>query len=227
MNGRGVLITTESIDGAGKSSNIELLSDVLTKMGYPNIVYHYPQYETTVGKVIANYLQGNYGNIEQVPKELICTAYAADRAKDAEDISMYLENGYIVICDRYTYSNMFTLAKLPEEKWDSFFEWLEELEFDCLGVMKPDYNFYLHIDPKISMNRIAERGKKEYQEGKDDIHESNFELLSNTSKAYLYFANKKDNWIIIDEMNDGEQLPIEIVFSKFYSEIDKILKERF
>lgn len=221
---RGKLITVEGIDGSGKNSNVQLLEEVLTRQGYNVIIYQYPQYKTTIGNVIANYLKGEYGDINQVPKELICTAYAADRAKDAEDIATYLENGCIVICDRYTYSNIFTAAKLPKEQWDEFINWIEDLEFNCLKVVKPDYNFYLHVDPEISKQRIIERGKREYQSGKEDIHESNFKLLSDTSEAYLYFANKQDNWIIIDEMKDGKQLPIEEVFAKFFAEVSKILK---
>lgn len=221
---KGVCITVEGIDGSGKCSNVELLTKVLEDNGYPTVVYHFPVYESTIGKVIGNYLQGKYGNINQVPKELICIAYAADRARFAEDIAMYIENGYVVLCDRYTYSNMFTIGKLPKDEWDSFMDWIEDLEFNCLGVFKPDYNFYLHVDPNISKQRIIERGKRDYQEGKEDIHENNFKLLSDTSEAYLYFANKKDNWIIIDEMENGKQLSLDIVFSKFFAEVSKILE---
>lgn len=221
---RGKLIAVEGIDGCGKNTNVDLLTEVLERQGYNVIVYHYPQYETTIGKVIASYLKGDYGDVKQVPKELICTAYAADRAKNSEDIALYLENGYIVICDRYTYSNIFTAAKLPKDEWDTFVEWIEDLEFNCLGVIKPDYNFYLHVDPNISIERIAERGKRDYQQDKEDIHESNEKLLFNASEAYLYFANKRDNWVIIDEMKDGKQIPIEEVFAKFFAKVIEILK---
>jgi dTMP kinase len=102
----------------GKCSNVELLTEMLERMGFDVVVYHFPEYESTIGKIIAKYLKGNYGNIDQVPKELISIAYAADRAKHAEDIKLYLENGAIVLCDRFTYSNIFNAAKLPKEQWD-------------------------------------------------------------------------------------------------------------
>lgn len=223
---KGICISIEGLDASGKCSNVELLTDVLEKMGFDVVVYHFPEYESTVGKVIARYLQGDFGNINQVPKELVCTAYAADRAKHAEDINMYLENGAIVLCDRYTYSNMFSVAKLPKEQWDEFLGWVEDLEFNCLGVVKPDYNIYLHVDPEISIKRIEERGKRDYQEGKEDIHEANKDLLRNASEAYLYFADKKDNWIVIDEMENKEQLPLEVVFSKLFVQVSNVLKEK-
>jgi dTMP kinase len=80
----------------GKCSNVELLTEMLERMGFDVVVYHFPEYESTIGKIIAKYLKGNYGNIDQVPKELISIAYAADRAKHAEDIKLYFENGAIV-----------------------------------------------------------------------------------------------------------------------------------
>lgn len=214
-------------DASGKGTNVELLKESLERIGFQVIVYSFPQYKSTVGKVIANYLQGNYGNIDNVPYELICTAYAADRARFAEDIITYLDNGYIVLCDRYTYSNAFTVAKMPFEKWDNFINWIEDLEFNCLNVIEPDYNVYLHVDPTISRERIKERGKREYQNGKEDIHESNFNLLKSATEVYLHLANRKDNWIVIDEMKDGKQLPIEDVFAKLFTGVYSVLCENY
>lgn len=207
----------------GKGTNVELLEKALIELGYPVITYSFPQYESTVGKVIAEYLRGDYGSIENLSPKLLCVAYAADRARYAEDIFSYLENGYIVLCDRYTYSNMFNLAKMPKENWEQFIDWLEDLEFDCLGVVKPDYNIYLKVDPEISIEKIKSRGKREYQNEKEDIHESNFNLLKTANEAYLHFAEKRKDWIIIDEMEDGKQLPLERVFAKLFSQVyDKI-----
>lgn len=208
----------------GKGTNVKLLEQALTGMGYPVVVYSFPEYESTVGKLIARYLKGEFGDINSVPVEFICTAYAADRARHAEDIITYIENGYIVLCDRYTYSNVFNMVKLDKSKWDEFMNWIEDLEFNCLNVIKPDYNIYLYVDPKISMQRIMERGKRDYQEGQEDIHESNFNLLKNACEGYKYIASKRDNWIIIDEMNGDEQLPIDSVFAILFSQVTNLLK---
>lgn len=222
---RGKLITIEGLDGSGKGTNVQLLEHALIEAGYPTVTYSFPEYDSTVGKVIAKYLQGEFGNVEDVPVELVCTAYAADRARYAEDILTYLENGYIVLCDRYTYSNVFNMVKLDKSKWDNFLDWIEDLEFNCLGVARPDINIYLHVEPTISIKRIKERGKRDYQNNKEDIHESNYELLKNSSEGYLYIANNRDNWLIIDEMKDDKQLPIEVVFSKLFSEVIQFIKK--
>lgn len=222
---KGVLISIEGIDGAGKGTNIQLLEHSLNKIGIPVVTYSFPQYESVIGDVIAKYLKGDFGNIEDVPLELVCIAYAADRARFSEEIASYLENGYVVICDRYSYSNVFNMVKMNKDKWDDFINWIEDLEFNCLGVVKPDYNIYLHVDAKISTKRINERGKREYQDGKDDIHESNYQLLKNATEGYLYIAESKENWFIVDEMNNDKQIPVEEVFSKLFKIVNNILNK--
>jgi dTMP kinase len=183
----------------------------------------FPRYTTNVGTIIARYLQGAYGDIDKVPYELICIAYAADRAASMYYVKQLLAEGYYVIMDRYTYSNLFTAAKMPQEKWKPFIDWIEDMEFNNLGVIKPDFNFYLYIDPQVSIKRIEERGKREYQQGKEDIHENNSELLINTAKCYLDFANDKDNWFVINQMVDGKQLSPDEVFEQIAQKLDYIL----
>ena len=225
MIDRGIVIEYEGLDSAGKNTQIKLTESALIGMGYKVVTYSFPNYNSTIGNVISDYLTGEYGSIESINPKLISTAYAADRARFAEDIATYVDNDYIVLIDRYTYSNVFSAAKMPESEWDNFINWVEDLEFKCLNVYKPDYVFYLHVDPEISIQRIKERGKREYQNGKNDIHESNNELLISAARAYQYFASKKNNWITINEMNDnGGQKTVDEVFSTIFGNIIDVLK---
>lgn len=221
----GKIISCEGVDACGKNSQTNKMVEYIKSKGKNVTKISFPRYETTVGKVIAQYLQGTYGCIEKVPFELICIAYAADRASTMQYVRQLLNEDYYVIMDRYTYSNLFTAAKMPQEKWNSFIEWIENMEFGNLGVIKPDYNFYLYIDPNLSIKRIEERGKRDYQKGKNDIHENNSELLTNTAKCYLDFAKGKGNWFIINQMVDGEQLHADKVFEKIKEKLDYILMQ--
>lgn len=221
----GMIFEVEGIDGAGKGTQAKRMAEYLKSKGHNTVVQSYPQYETQIGKVIANYLKGGYGSIEDVPKELICLAYAADRASNNAHMEFCRERGTHTIMDRYTYSNLFTAAKLPEEKWDEFIKWIEEIEFNELEIPRPHYGFYLHVDPEISIQRIKERGKRDYQDGKEDIHENNEELLRNTAKCYLKFAESKDNWFVIDQMKDGKQLSPDEVFELIKEKLDEIIEK--
>ncbi len=59
---------------------------------------------------------------------------------------------------------------------------MEDLEFNQLGIIRPDYNIYLYLDPKISYD-MRNEGLKQYQNGKADIHESDFKLLYDVSNV--------------------------------------------
>lgn len=212
----------KAFDSSGKGTQARKIVEYLESKGKKVKLYSFPQYNTIVGSVIAKYLQGSFGNIDQVPYKLICIAYAADRASVNNEIRELLSQGVNIVVDRYTYSNLFTAAKLPEDEWSVFIKWVETMEFDNLGIIKPDYNFYLYIDPYLSAKRISERGKREYQDGKEDIHESNQELLIQTAKCYLDFAQKNDNWFIIDQMENNNQLSLDRVFEKIKNKLDLI-----
>lgn len=223
------LLPQKVFDGSGKGTNVNKIVEYLQSKGKRVRKYSFPQYDTTIGKLIARYLKGDFGDINKVPYELICTAYAADRASIQSELEHVLYSDHWVdyaIMDRYTYSNLFTAAKLPEDQWEPFISWIEDMEFSNLGIKQPDYNFYLYVDPIISIQRIEERGKRDYQDGKEDIHENNKELLINTAKCYLKFANSRDNWFVIDQMENGLQLPPDKVFEKIKEKLDFIIKQR-
>jgi dTMP kinase len=223
MTKEGKLISLEGIDGSGKGTQSNKIKEYLESKGINVSIYHFPRYETLVGKQIARYLQGEFGDKDHVPHELVCIAYATDRFAAAKEIYMSLAKGEWVICDRYTYSNLFTAAKMPESEWEFFIDWIEHMEFNNLGVIKPDFNFYLYVDPQISIKRIQQRGLRDYQDGKKDIHESDPELLISTAKCYLNFAMNKLDWCIIDQMNGENQLSKEQVFEKIKQQLDKLI----
>lgn len=220
---KGKLISIEGVDGAGKNTQTKLLKEYLESKGKEVVMFAFPQYDTEVGRVIAKYLRGEFGNINEVPNELICIAFAADRLSMAREIEDHLNNGRYVLIDRYTYSNLFTAAKLGEDKWQDFINWIEKLEFDSLKVVKPDYNLFLYVDPSISLERIQSRGKRSYQNGKKDIHEDNEKLLRDASKCYMTFADSKDDWFIVNEMKDGKQMSIKEVANIIREKIDALI----
>lgn len=223
----GLFLAFEGLDGAGKGTHVDNLVDYLKNQGRKVVKISFPDYENPIGKVISSYLRGEYGDVQNVPHELICIAYAADRVRLRDEIKHYLENGWIVIADRYTYSNLFTAGKLPKEKRTKFIEWIEQIEFNEMRIIKPDHNFLLYVDPSVSIKRIEERGKREYQEGKEDIHENNKQLLIDTAETYVDLASSRKNWTIIDQMKNGKQMSIDDVFDIVKKEVNEVLKETY
>lgn len=213
------VIELESLDAAGKHTQALNMQNYINNKFGTACIQDYPKYDGFFGKVISKFLRGEFGTVEEVQPELISTIYALDRMEDVHKLDSLLDDDKTIIFDRYIYSNIFNAVKMNNP--DEFMHWIEELEFKKLKNIKPDYVFYLHVDPSISIMRSKIRGKKEFQNDKEDIHETNIELLKNADEYYLKYA-KEHNWFIIDEMKDGKQLSEEEVFNLIKSKIDSI-----
>ena len=112
------LFVIEGVDGAGKSTQIKMLRDFFSSKGYSCEYMHFPRTETPYfGELIARFLRGEFGSLNDVDPYLVAMLYAGDR-KDASDIiKAWLKEGKIVLLDRYTYSNIaYQCAKLNDEK---------------------------------------------------------------------------------------------------------------
>jgi len=219
----GKLITFEGIDGSGKGTQVKKVIKYLNKRKLKCELFSFPIYTSKTGEIISEYLTGAYGTNLDVKQ--VCLFYAANRVAIRDSIKRALVENDFVIMDRYTYSNLFSISKLPKEKWDEYIHWLEELEFGELDLPKPDYNFYLRMDPKLSIERTTKRGLRDYQKGKADIHEKDISLLQSTTECYMYLSIKRPDWIIVNQMINGRQLHEEKVFSILKMYLDDIIAE--
>ena len=112
------LFVIEGVDGAGKSTQIKMLRDFFSGKGYSCEYLHFPRTEAPYfGELIARFLRGEFGSLNEVDPYLVAMLYAGDR-KDASDIiKNWLKEGKIVLLDRYTYSNIaYQCAKLNDDK---------------------------------------------------------------------------------------------------------------
>jgi dTMP kinase len=94
---RGILIDFEGIDGSGKKTQSRLLERELSQRGFPVSLFSYPDYESEYGKIINVFLEGK---IDLNPDEQFLL-YLLDIVKDKEEVIQKLQNGYVVIMDRY------------------------------------------------------------------------------------------------------------------------------
>lgn len=223
-----LVIAVEGADKAGKHTQVMKICEYLTSLGIANETLDFPQYKSFFGRVVKDYLNGNFGGVQDLPAEYKMMPYALDRLQHQNKIKEWLDSGKWVVFDRYTYSNSFSVAQNPEHLWDSKIKYMEELEFNQLNLIRPNHNFYLYLDPKIAF-AMKDQGQKEYQNGKADIHERNYDLLYNVSKVYRKIANENPKeWDIIDEMlpNGGRMNPDE-VFEILRKRIDILIQKQY
>ena len=205
----GKLIAIEGLDGSGKGTQTELLYKRLVKNNIKTCMVSFPDYESPSSALVNMYLGGEFGNQpEDVNGYAASAFFAVDRfASFKTKWKSNYENGDIVICNRYTTSNLFhQMVKLPKEEWDNFIVWLNDFEYEKLGLPRPDAVIYFDMDPDISQKLLA--GKYHGDNTKKDIHEKNVAYIKSCRETALYAAEKL-GWSVIKCFNGDTPLSIE------------------
>ena len=114
----GYMIAVEGADKAGKHTQVMNIIKYLRARDIAAETLDFPQYNAFFGRMIRDYLNGKFGATRDLPAEYTMLPYALDRLQHQPQISKWLNDGKWVILDRYTYSNSFSVAKYPRDKWD-------------------------------------------------------------------------------------------------------------
>jgi dTMP kinase len=209
---RGKLIAFEGLDASGKSTQIRLLLKALTKRRIAHECIGFPRTrEPGYGEAIAMFLRGELGSVAQVNPYLIAGLYAGDRATARPHLEERLKAGYLVIADRYTYSNLaFQAAKIadPAAKRE-FLAWLRRLEFESIGLPVPELAIFFDAPLEFVRAKLSARQAKErrgYLKGKADIHESALDLQEKVAVEYRALVTEDPNFIAIS-LAAGRRIP--------------------
>jgi dTMP kinase len=144
---RGIFIAIEGTDGSGKGTQFKKLVERLTSKGHDVATFDFPQYDEPSSYFVKQYLNGEYGTTEEVGPYTGSLFYALDRYEASTKIRKALDEGKVVITNRFTGSNMAhqgTKFHSAEER-RGYFIWLDNLEFQMLKIPRPDYNFVLRV----------------------------------------------------------------------------------
>ena len=183
-------IAIEGLDGAGKSTQIELLTHYLKTAGIETKFVHFPRsHEGVFGELTAKFLRGDFGDVRQVHPQLVALLFAEDRKAFAATINEWLAGGYFVLVDRYVLSNVaYQCAKLatPQEKKE-LREWIYMFEYEYNRIPRPDVSLYLEVPFSFTQKSLTgERSGDErgYLNGGEDIHEKDMSLQKAVKEEY-------------------------------------------
>ena len=197
-----MIIVIEGGDQAGKLTQSTLLEKALRKRKIKTKLFHFPDYDTPIGKEIRKYLDGK----RKFPPQVIHCLLAANRWEKLDQIKSAQGKNSVLIMNRYYHSNLvYGMANGIKSKW------LENLD---VGLPKADLVILLDVTQKESFSRFPQNkigGKKM----KRDKFEKNKEFSINISKIYRTVAKKK-HWKIIDASKTKQEVHEEILklFSK-------------
>lgn len=212
MNGK--IIVFEGIDGSGKGTQTKLLYKHYDKKGIPVKLIDFPGYDRTFfGKVVGEFLNGDFGKLNEVHPKLSAILYAGDRYEHLKDIKSYLEKGYLIILDRYVSSNIaHQTAKLKVDDRKILEDWIEDLEYNIFGLPRPNLTIFLDMPPEYSKELVLKKEARSYTDKKEDIHEEDKTYIEKTYEVFKTLS-KKNNWVTIECVDkDIETINNEIIY---------------
>ena len=220
----GKLIVIEGTDGSGKSTQFARLRDHLTedKVAFKHIVF--PRYDQESSALIRMYLGGEFGSKPtDVNAYAASTFYAVDRyASYKMDWGQWYDNGGVVLSDRYTTSNaVHQASKEPEDKQQEYLHWLYDLEYDKLGLPRPDLTFYLDVPTDYTEKLL--RHREQDTNTSADIHEQDTAYLA-TCRKMGRAAAEYYGWTVISCVKDGKMRSIEDIHEEIYSHVKACLE---
>jgi dTMP kinase len=214
----GKFIVIEGTDGSGKTVQFERFILAIPE-GIKFGTLDFPRYSEPSSYFVQKYLKGTYGG--DIGPHAAAIFYALDRFDARLKVKQWFDEERLVIANRYVASNMaYQGAKFENrEDREEFYRWLYNLEYDVLGVPKPDLNIVLHVPAEVAETLITKRG------GKRDIHEADLDYQKRAEEAYLDIAKLfPDDFTVIECAPGGKLLSIDEIHKKVWAAAQKALK---
>lgn len=196
-------LTVEGGEGAGKTTLIKRLEEILLFQGYEVLCTREPGGSALGNKIREWLLEESKGIQIGAKAELLM--FLAARAQHIEEvIAPALAEGKIVLCDRFNDS---TIAYQGAGRSLSL-PFVSNLCMAVCGSTVPDLTFYLDVDPEIGLKRTKGLAKEYAAAGEvDRIEAEKIEFHRQVRKAFAEIANAEPNrFITIDASQPQEQV---------------------
>lgn len=218
---KGLFITIEGSDGSGKGTQFIKLVDRLRSEGYDVAAYDFPQFEAESSYFVKQYLNGQYGGANELGPYTPSLFYALDRFDASMKIKADLEANKIVISNRYVGSNMAHQATKFETDGErqSFFAWLEQLEYGMLEIPKPNANIVLLVPAKTAQELIDGKDQRSYTDKKRDVHEADLSHLEKAVHCYRLLCDTTENFTAIECTHKDVMLSIDAIHDRIWRQL--------
>jgi dTMP kinase len=224
MAARGKFIVLEGIDGSGKRTQLAMLARALSERGMACEQVSFPNYGGFFGKVVARFLNGEFGPLKAVDPHFSALLYAGDRFELKTKMEAALASGKTLLADRYIGSNLAHQGAraLPSAR-SEFLEWLRHLEYHVYGLPTEDLVIYLRVPVDEAHRLIGEKAARDYTNRRRDLQEADRAHLAAAADVYDELA-RQNNWVKIDCVADtsGQMRSPESI----HDEIISVIAER-
>ncbi|MGR5501759.1 dTMP kinase [Vibrio sp. DNB22_10_4] len=197
---QGKFIVIEGLEGAGKSSAINVLREELDAAG----IEHVENTREPGGTLLAEKMRAlvkeeQPGEALQDRSELLLM-YAARIQLVETVIKPALQKGAWVIGDRHDLSSQAYQGGGRQIDADT----MSSLKQIALGSFKPDFTLYLDIEPRLGLERARGRGEL------DRIEKMDISFFERTRERYLNLASEDSSIVTIDASQDIDSVQTDI-----------------
>lgn len=192
---KGIFITLEGPDGAGKSTQIENIKSYFENAGREVVVSREPG-GTPISEKLRNIVLDN-GNAEMddITEMFV---YAAARAQHvSEKIRPALDKGSVVVCDRFVDSSI-----AYQGYGRNLGDQVAEVNRYATGGLEPDVTFFMDLDPEIGRSRIGKDVRDRLEQQKLDFHYRVYEGYKAICEKYPERVVRIDATRTIDEIKE-------------------------
>ena len=186
---QGLLIAFEGLDQSGKQTQAERLKAAAEGRGRSSVIFDFPSYETHIGREIE---QGLHGGREYAP-DVMQLLYVANRYEKKPEIERLLEQGSVIVCDRYLASS---IAYGEAQGLDG--AWLRDMQ---RYLPPPHVTILLDIAPETAAGRKTSNRDK---------YERDLALLSRVRESYLRQADA-GGWLRLDGARTKDAVAADVV----------------
>lgn len=220
-----LLIAIEGIDGSGKGTQADRLHKKLQQAGINSSLVGFPRYDQTLfGKSIGDFLNGRFGQLNEVSPFLASLLYAGDRFESRDHLSEMIESSQVVIFDRYIPSNIAHQgAKLSGKERSEFLQWIERIEYEIYGMPRLDLAILLDLPADFAQKLVAEKQARTYTEKVADLQEADQSYLADVRQVYLQLAKENSHWQKIDCLTKNQLRSIEEIGNEIWSHLSTLL----
>ena len=198
MAARGKFIVLEGIDGSGKRTQLEMLARACSERGFPCSQHAFPKYSGFFGKLVARYLNGEFGPLSAVDAHFSALLYAGDRFESKPAMEKELASGRLILADRYIGSNLAHQgARVSPDQRGEFLAWLKELEYGVYALPSEDLVVYLSLPAPEAQRLVEQKGRRDYTNLRRDIQEASLPHLVAAAEVYDNLA-AQPNWVRIE-----------------------------
>ena len=182
-----MFISFEGIEGSGKSTQIELIEELIRAKGYQVKKLREPG-TTELGEKIRNiFLEKTTETVDPITEAFLL--YASRKHLDQNFLRQNLNDGAIVIADRYADA---TLA------YQSYGKGLDhnfvKLIHDSSELLSPDLTFYMDISAELSRERISDREM-------DRMESESIDFFKKVREGYLQIAHDNPGRVVVLDAN--------------------------